>query len=313
MFIFGYIFTDIELNGHGFAQGTLIKSSNDGWWPIEQVCKLSHKHNRQSVASYDPHLKCLVNQQVKTGAESKTNCYLRIEFDDYRCHDILCTPTQEFYISSSDEWAPAYTLKSGDTLLSQHNRLTKITSITFIKQSIKIYSIEVKNTHNFFVGYYSILTHNMFLPVALSIGLGGSFGSGAAMGGAAGGFFGPITFAGGIIVGGLIGIAIKIFSENKPLPHYRLAFEADVIDEYLKNDNAQAPGKPTENDGYFPPKKWDGKKVKNPNGPGFGWPDENGKIWVPTGPKGHGGPHWDVQNPRGGKSYRNILPGGKER
>jgi hypothetical protein len=320
--ILAYIFIGIDLNAHGFAQGTLIKSSEDGWWSIEQVCRLSRKHNRQSVASYDFYLGCLVNQRVKAGAESETNCYLRIGFDEYRCHDIVCTPTQEFYMSLSHEWVPAYTLKVGDMLLSQHDISTEITYIEFIKQPIKVYSIEVKNTHNFFVGHYVVLTHNLFLPVALGIGLGGSFGSGAVVGGAAGGFFSPITFAGGIVVGGLIGIAIKVFSHDKQLPRYRLAFDIDVIDGYLKNDNeqrdknndAQAPGKPTENDGYFPPKNWDGKKVKNPHGRGFGWPDEKGKIWVPTGPKGHGGPHWDVQDPRSNdKPYRNILPGGKER
>lgn len=71
------------------------------------------------------------------------------------------------------------------------------------------------------------------------------------------------------------------------------------------------PGKPTEKDGFTPPKKSDGKKVKNPNGPGYGWLDDKGRVWVPSGADGHGGPHWDVQNPKGG--YINIYPGGKKR
>ena len=83
------------------------------------------------------------------------------------------------------------------------------------------------------------------------------------------------------------------------------------IDTIAYND-AQVPGMPTEEDGYFPPKNWDDKKVKNPNGPGMGWPDKNGHVWVPTGPHGHGGPHWDVQDPKTGR-HRNILPGGRER
>jgi hypothetical protein len=74
-------------------------------------------------------------------------------------------------------------------------------------------------------------------------------------------------------------------------------------------DDAQAPGMPTEKDGYEPPKNWDGKKVKNPNGHGYGYPDKKGRVWIPTGPKAHRGPHWDVQNPDG--TYDNILPGGK--
>jgi hypothetical protein len=77
--------------------------------------------------------------------------------------------------------------------------------------------------------------------------------------------------------------------------------------------SADAPGKPTEDDGYEEPKRWDGKKVKNPNGSGAGWPDRNGDVWVPTGPGplAHGGPHWDVQTPGGG--YRNVYPGGRRR
>jgi hypothetical protein len=80
-----------------------------------------------------------------------------------------------------------------------------------------------------------------------------------------------------------------------------------------RNDAAKAPGKPTADDGYVPAKNWDGEKVRNPNGAGAGYPDENGHVWVPTGegPLAHGGPHWDVQNPNGG--YRNVYPGGKVR
>lgn len=75
-------------------------------------------------------------------------------------------------------------------------------------------------------------------------------------------------------------------------------------------DDAQAPGMPTEKDGFYPHKKWDGKKIKNPTGGGFGYPDKKGHIWIPTGPKAHRGPHWDVQDPKTGK-HRNVLPGGR--
>ncbi len=75
----------------------------------------------------------------------------------------------------------------------------------------------------------------------------------------------------------------------------------------------KAPGEPTTADGYVPPKNWDGKKVPNPNGPGYGYPDQDGNVWVPTGtgPNAHGGPHWDVESPGGG--YRNVYPGGTVR
>ena len=82
------------------------------------------------------------------------------------------------------------------------------------------------------------------------------------------------------------------------------------------------PGKPGKDDGYEPPKKPPKNadkngRVPNPNGPGKGWLDANGDVWVPTGGKGsHGGEHWDVQTPgRGGRrgKHRNVYPGGHVR
>lgn len=77
--------------------------------------------------------------------------------------------------------------------------------------------------------------------------------------------------------------------------------------------DAKAPGKPSEDDGFVPPKNWDGQKVRNPNGKGSGFPDKDGNVWVPTGPGplAHGGPHWDVQKPDG--SHENVYPGGRVR
>lgn len=79
---------------------------------------------------------------------------------------------------------------------------------------------------------------------------------------------------------------------------------------------ADAPGRPGEEEGYKPPKRGPGskgEKVKNPNGPGKGYVDDKGDVWVPTGPgpRAHGGAHWDVQTPGGG--YRNVYLGGNAR
>ena len=74
----------------------------------------------------------------------------------------------------------------------------------------------------------------------------------------------------------------------------------------------KAPGKPTENDGFKPDKKQGDRLVKNPNGQGKGWLDKNGEVWVPTGNDGHGGAHWDVQNPRTG-GHRDVSPWGRTR
>ena len=87
--------------------------------------------------------------------------------------------------------------------------------------------------------------------------------------------------------------------------------------KYKPNDDGSLLGKPTKEDGFKPKKNWDGKKVPNPNGPGYGYPDKKGNVWVPTrGDKSsgnaHGGQHWDKQNPKTGE-YENIYPGGKKR
>jgi RHS repeat-associated protein len=103
-----------------------------------------------------------------------------------------------------------------------------------------------------------------------------------------------------IYVGAAILIASPIIMNSKP--------PKDAVDP----NGAKAPGEPGDAEGYCPAK--DGPKwVANPNGSGNGWEDENGNVWVPTGPGGaaHGGPHWDVQTPGGG--HINVYPGGRKR
>lgn len=84
-----------------------------------------------------------------------------------------------------------------------------------------------------------------------------------------------------------------------------------------KPDGAKAPGYPGGMPGYADPKggpNW----VPNPNpkGKGYGWEAKDGKVWVPSGQGGslpgtsgpaHGGPHWDVQDPKTG-GRENIFP-----
>jgi len=86
------------------------------------------------------------------------------------------------------------------------------------------------------------------------------------------------------------------------------------------NKSVKAPGLPTANDGFVAAKNWDGKLVKNPNGKGYGYPDKEGNVWMPTGIGGsqsgttgvaHGGTHWDVQMKNG--KHQNVYPGGKIR
>ncbi len=61
---------------------------------------------------------------------------------------------------------------------------------------------------------------------------------------------------------------------------------------------------PPEETGYKSPEGWNGQKVGSARG--YGWPDENGNVWVPDNHGGQGQPHWDVQLPGG--NYYKVPP-----
>ncbi|WP_016887460.1 polymorphic toxin type 37 domain-containing protein [Mycobacteroides abscessus] len=117
-----------------------------------------------------------------------------------------------------------------------------------------------------------------------------------------------VTAAG---LGAIIGLSIAtITGETVVYSNYKPP--GDAFDK----TGAKSPGYPGDYPAgslpreFVPPK--DGPKwVPNPNPKGdrFGWLDADGNVWVPTGQGGlaHGGPHWDVQDPKTGK-HENVPP-----
>ena len=85
-------------------------------------------------------------------------------------------------------------------------------------------------------------------------------------------------------------------------------------------EGAKAPGKPGAEEGFEDPKG--GEEWTATAGGQYGWKDADGNIWVPTGWAGapgtgttgpaHGGPHWDVINPKGDR-IKNVYLGGRLR
>jgi hypothetical protein len=59
---------------------------------------------------------------------------------------------------------------------------------------------------------------------------------------------------------------------------------------------------------YVPPKKSHGKPHRVRGDRGTGYEDVDGNVWV-WDPRGHAGPHWDVQHPDG--SHTNVYPDGE--
>ena len=78
-----------------------------------------------------------------------------------------------------------------------------------------------------------------------------------------------------------------------------------------KNESIDPEVPPPPSTGYVPPKKNPNpKKVRNPNGKGYGWPSESGGVWVPDN-KQHGGAGWTEQFPNG--KHKHHYPGGHVR
>lgn len=313
------LFQHRNILSHGFAGHTLVSLQNhQNLLPVKDISSKFFKGQKTTVDTYKEKSKQWKNKSVQAVAHCQSNTFFELDFVNSHTklsETITCSPLQLFYRASDMQWIPAHELQDGDMLLCKDNATTKLKSKKQVSELITLYIIEVKKHHTFAVGHLQILTHNMFIPIVASIGMSVPFDIifGA---GTLGCMFGPVTFCCSVAVAG-IATAIIYQSSKKKHTDFNLVLESaegcnfkmipDCFEQ--ETENAQAPGLPAEKDGFIPKKNWDGKKAKHRRG--WGWPDQKGNIWVPTGPNGHGGPHWDVQHPDG--SYTNIVPGGKAR
>ena len=224
--LFTIVISNSFLFGHGFGPNTLVKSASRGFYSIRTICEL-YTDKKFQISSYDFKINNHRSHRVISAGISKTNCHMKLGFE--KGSDISCTPSQVFYLADQQKWINACQLKIGDLLLGKNNTVIPITHIEFIKKPLTVYSIEVKKAHTYFVGSQSILTHNMIFPLALTAGLSVAFGSGAAVGGSAGSFFGPITLVGGIVIGGLIGLGVHCIWGAR-IQKYRLNYDIAVLE-----------------------------------------------------------------------------------
>ncbi|MBX9830708.1 hypothetical protein K2X40_02040 [Candidatus Babeliales bacterium] len=174
--------------------------------------------------------------------------------------DLLCTPAQEFYLPNSNNWVPACQLKVGDVLKSDSVGSVAIMRIEFVNQPLTVYTLEVSKYHNFFVGKYFVLTHNMALPWEVTLGFSIPFGS-ACTGGRLGGFFGPVGIVGGAVIGGLVGLlAEKIINKDK-VQEYVAYFDTELVGGWIKaNDGRKRSLGPTQGGGSQLPNDPNNKK-----------------------------------------------------
>lgn len=275
------LFFSFYVHSHGFAENTLIiTAKNQPFLAIQQLAFAIKKNKKQYVKTYDSTTRSFTQKGVRAAGFSEANCYCTLSFDDNMYHDIVCTPSQQFYRVSDRQWVEAYALKKGDLLLCGDNRSVELRAMIFTIKPLKVYTIEVKKTHTFLVGYYHIVTHNMLVPLAATLA---PLGTGCGVG-SIGAIFGPIGVVGGVVLGGAIGCIVALCMKER-FAEYKLSFKTGSIESFVYSNEqkaasedqvAQAPGKPTENDGFVPQKNWDGKKVKHPRG--WGWPDKKGQY-----------------------------------
>lgn len=312
---------------HGFGEYTLVKTDDGSYFRIlGEVVDEVGEGRRQYVASYDADSNQQIKKRVTVAGFSETNCYCRLFLGAASSQSLECTPSQLFYRIDDCQWVAAYMLRMGDLLLCNGGQTIEVVDITLINKPLKVYMLEVKDTHTFLVTAHEIVVHNMLVPIATAISFSVPFQSGCG-GASLGSILGPVGFVGGVVIGGIIGYLINACIKST-IAAYDLSFEPQAITTFIeankngskedkskeKISQAQAPGEPTKNDGFVPKKKWDGKKVKHPVTGQVGWPDKKGNVWIPTsiGPLAHGGLHWDVVS-EDARHHWNIVPGGRIR
>lgn len=278
----------------GFVAGTVVKTP-DGYTPIEQLSTGS------LVCSVDQDQVLHISKVEHVVSYQATRA---IHFE-VSGEVIIAAPSQKFYMHNYDAWFKAKDIMLDDVFCGTSVQELQVQNIFLEKAEVELFDIQLDEVHTFCVTKHDIIVHN-FPPFV--VGVSFAFGGGVSFQG----------ISASLCIAG-IWIGSKILKCDK-----QKGFEAEIVvspnlgDEPITQlqDNAtqgvQAPGRPTEDDGFIPKKNWDGRKVKHPKTGQVGWPDKKGSVWVPSGPSGHGGPHWDVIS-KDGKEHWNIVPGGRKR
>ena len=177
------LFYATALLSHGFGANTLVHLADGSCVVIEQLC-YRIEHRRVHVASSNPRSNTIERKRAQLSGSSTSNCFLRLSFcDSCSNSDIVCTPSQPFYLHGKRRWIQAGDLQVGDALRAKSGKAQTVTDIQFVPESIDVYTLCIKKNHTFFVGKHGILTHNMLLPaLPFCLKLSCAIGSGAAAG-----------------------------------------------------------------------------------------------------------------------------------
>jgi hypothetical protein len=282
LFLISFFFISNSLLAEGFIAGTLV-ATPIGHLPIECL------EEGDLVISYNFTKAILELTPITKTFKKRASEIIQLTV----CNDVIQVDnSHKFYCPLLEkQWTTACNLQEHHFLLKGLGKIVSIDAIASVSEEKDVYCLSLQDNHNFFISQHEILVHNFAIPLL-----------GAAIAWFAENFI--VTF--GITI---FGLGAAIYTSDKSKGEFP---QQNGVQGEGSND-AQAPGKPTANDGYTPPKRWDGKKARHPKTGQYGWPDNRGGVWVPTGPgpNAHGGPHWDKIDAKG--NHENILPGGGKR
>ena len=108
-----------------------------------------------NVFSYDAEKDAIVLNKVSNIFENEVDEILEIKTDN---ETIRTTRNHPFYVNG--EFKDAEQIRIGDALFSKEMQKTKIISMNFVPEVIKVYTFEVENSHCYFVGEEGILVLN---------------------------------------------------------------------------------------------------------------------------------------------------------
>ena len=148
----------VDTSGFCFKAGTKILTEN-GLKNIEDI-KIGEKVYSKNESNSSIELKEVLNTFVHDVDYNICKVYTE--------NDIIeCTEGHKFY-SKSKGWVQAYNLRPGNVLIDNNGKEIVIKKVEIekskYKQITRVYNLNVKDNHNYFVGNDRILAHNAGCP-----------------------------------------------------------------------------------------------------------------------------------------------------
>ena len=145
--------------GEGFVIGTLIKTTTN-YIPIEQL-----KEN-DSVVSFDFKKNILVEGKITKVRKTHVNKIIKLVIkgeilEVAADHKFYCPLVESSFFKN--QWVKAENLKPNQFILCNVNKLVKIDNVIELTKETSVYSISIKDNHNFLVSRHDILVHNFLV------------------------------------------------------------------------------------------------------------------------------------------------------